>query len=64
MELQEKLWNLQTPNFWSKTGVWRFQSFSRINIHRAKGHDKNVPNLEVEGAAPASPTPPVFRVVL
>ena len=30
----------------------------------AKGHDKNVSNLEVGGAAPASPTPPVFSVVL
>ena len=28
------------------------------------GHDKNFPNLEVGGAAPARPTPPVFRLVL
>ena len=35
-----------------------------INILRVKGHDKNFSNLEVGGAAPARPTPPVFRVVL
>ena len=35
-----------------------------IGILRAKGLDKNVPNLEVGGAAPIPPTPPVIWVVL
>ena len=35
-----------------------------IGIVSAKGIRKNVPDLQVGGPAPASPTPPVFRVVL
>ena len=35
-----------------------------IGILRAKGLDKNVPNLEVGGADPIPPTPPAIWVVL
>ena len=73
MELQEKLWNLQTPYFASKIGGMEVSDF--LPKHHLFGNcykptylelraiTKNSHNLEVGDAAQAHPTPPVFRVV-
>ena len=41
--------------------IWKLL---QIGILRAKDHNKNFPNSEVGGQAPATPTPPVVWVVL